>query len=304
MRIALTGATGFVGGAVLETLLGKGIGVTALARRPPPEPAPPGVRFVAGNLASSAALDRLVADADAVIHVAGLVRTLDPAAFKAVNVDGTRALAETATRHGVRRMVFVSSLAAREPQLSRYGASKRQAEEVVRSSGLHWTIVRPPAVYGPRDAEMLELFRLAARFGVVPVPPAGRASLIHVGDLARLLVALVGAAPDPAMMEPDDGTAGGHTHGALARMIGRAVGRRRVFAPAVPAVALRLAAGIDERVRGQAARLTGDRARYMAHPDWVADPAARPPRALWQPRIGAEEGLAATARWYWDAGWL
>src|SRR5690606_41705593 len=114
---------------------------------------------------------------------------------------------------GVRGFGFVSSLAGGEPGLSRYGQSKRDAEEVVRASGLDWTIVRPPAIYGPRDRESLELFK-AARWGVVPMPPPGRASSVHVHDLARLLLDLVpgSAGLSQMILEPHDGRPGGWSH--------------------------------------------------------------------------------------------
>jgi nucleoside-diphosphate-sugar epimerase len=157
-------------------------------------------------------------------------------------------------------------------------------------------IVRPPAIYGPRDTEMLELFRAAARVGVVPVP-AGRASLLHVDDLARLLLALVPAGvASGQVLAPDDGRDGGWAHGEMARAIGVAVGRR-VRVITVPGWALRLGARVDRLVRGGGAKLTPDRAAYMAHPDWVVDPGLRPDPGLWRAEI-------ATAAWYRAAGWL
>src|SRR5690606_636910 len=139
-------------------------------------PACEGVEWVPGDLADRAALARLVAGADAVLHIAGVVNTPDPTGFHLGNVAGTEAVIEAAEAAGVRRLVFVSSLAAREPGLSAYGKSKRHAEEVVQTSGLDWTVVRPPAIYGPRDREILELFK-AARWGVVPMPSEGSASI-------------------------------------------------------------------------------------------------------------------------------
>jgi nucleoside-diphosphate-sugar epimerase len=111
-----------------------------------------------------------MAGTEAVIHVAGLVNTTDPDEFERANVLGTMNMIEAARAAGVPRFIFVSSLSAREPELSAYGASKARAEMLIKASGLDWTIIRPPAVYGPRDAEMFELFR-AAKWGVVPVPP-------------------------------------------------------------------------------------------------------------------------------------
>jgi nucleoside-diphosphate-sugar epimerase len=204
----------------------------------------------------------------------------------------------------VPRFVVVSSLAAREAALSAYGTSKARAERLVRAAALDWTIVRPPAVYGPHDREMFELFR-AAKWGVVPMPGHGRASMIHVEDLARLLLAL--APPNEAvshqLFEPDDGTPGGWDHHAFALAVGAAVGRR----PRVLHVSRGLmerAAKADMWLRKGNAKLTLDRVGYMTHPDWVASEAAAPPTDLWHPQIETREGLAATARWYREAGWL
>lgn len=299
MIVAVTGATGFVGGHLLAALLRQEHRIRALTRRAQPPRA--GVTWVEGALDRPTALARLLAGADAVIHVAGVVNAADRQGFAAGNIAGTAAVLETASAAGVRRFVHVSSLAAREPALSDYGWSKAEAERLVAASSLDWTIVRPPAVYGPGDTEMLELFRVA-RTGVVPMPAGGRASLIHAEDLARLLAAL--ARPSNAgtrVLEPDDGRTDGWSHVALARAIGRAVGRRVLVLP-VPAPALRLAARLDRLVRGDKAKLTPDRARYMAHPDWVSR--QRPDAVLWQPAIPTPEGLAATAAAYRAAGLL
>jgi nucleoside-diphosphate-sugar epimerase len=303
MTIAVTGATGFVGQALLDAAARARVPLRALTRRP--QDKREGVAWVAGGLSDRGALNELVQGASAVIHVAGLTNTPDPRQFEQANVAGTLALLDAAREAGVGRFVFVSSLSAREPALSAYGASKARAEEHVTASGLDWSIVRPPAVYGPRDRDMFELFR-AAKFGVVPMPPRGRASLIHVDDLAECLLALVpgGAGVSGTCFEPDDGRRGGYGHSELAQAIGRAVGRERVFAPHLPGGALSLAARVDRLLRGDRARLTPDRVGYMCHPDWVAQPDRSVPVPVWRPRIGGEEGLTATAQWYHAAGWL
>jgi nucleoside-diphosphate-sugar epimerase len=302
VTIAVTGGTGFVGQALLDAAAEQGQGLRALARKPQAPRA--GVEWVAGDLGDAAALAALVKGAEAVIHVAGLTTAPDAAGFEAGNVAGTLNLVEAALAAGVPRFVLVSSLSAREPELSLYGKSKAKAEQVVKASGLDWTIVRPPAVYGPRDDGMFELFR-AARWGVVPMPAEGKASLIHAEDLARLLLALVpgGEAVTHRTFEPDDGKSSGWAHYDLARAIGWAVGRR----PWVLGLSPRLmgwAARGDMLLRGARAKLTLDRVGYMNHPDWVASPEAQVPGTLWHPQVETREGLRATALWYREKGWL
>ena len=303
--VAITGATGFVGQALLDRagLDRAGGEIRALTRRE--QPARNGVEWVAGDLANKAALKRLVTGAEAVIHVAGVVNAADAAGFEAGNVSGTLGVIEAAVAAGVPRIVHVSSLSAREPALSAYGASKARAEKLVRASGLDWTIVRPPAIYGPRDTEMFELFRIA-RWGLMPMPPReGRASLIHVDDLARLLLALVPGGEDLShqIFEPDDGKPDGWSHYELARAIGWAMGRRP-WVVHLSRASLERAARADRMLRGPKAKLTPDRVGYMSHPDWVVSDGASPPAALWKPHIATREGLRATAGWYRDNRWI
>jgi nucleoside-diphosphate-sugar epimerase len=302
--LAITGATGFVGSAVLDEALAQGHQVRALARRD--QPARVGVAWVRGDLSDQPALAALVAGVDAVVHVAGLTNTPDPAQFEIANVTGTANVIAAMAGAGVKRLVFVSSLSARKPELSAYGASKARAEALIEASQLDWTSVRPPAVYGPRDIDMLDLFR-TAKWGVVPLPPGGATSIIHAHDLAELLVALATTSPAPTRhqtYEPDDGREGGWSHKELAAAIGRAIGKPSVFAPHLPRVVLDAAAAADRLVRGPKAKLTADRVGYMAHPNWVARFDRKPPPGLWQPKIGGEEGLKATAEWYTREGWL
>jgi len=302
--LALTGGSGFVGQAVLDVLGERNLPAEALVRRVT-EHEHSRVEWVMGELADKPALDHLVAGTRGVIHIAGLTNTPDPSRFAAANVEGTANLIAASKQAGVKRFVFVSSLAAREPALSAYGASKAEAEKLVEQSGLDWTIVRPPAVYGPRDADMFELFR-SARFGFVPLPPGGATSIIHVADLARLLVDLIDAQPALVrrrVFEPDDAREGGWSHKELAAAIGQAVGKR-VFAPHLPRAVLQGAAGVDRLFRGHGARLTHDRVGYMCHPNWVVRSDRKVPESVWLPQIGGPEGLKSTADWYRREGWL
>lgn len=295
MRVALTGATGFVGAATLARLVEAGHEVRALTRRE--QPPQPSVMWIAGSLEDEAALIELCEGCDAVIHVAGVVGARDRATFERGNVDGTRNMLAAANSAGVTRFVHVSSLAAREPQLSLYCGSKRGAEDLVTTSALDWTVVRPPAVYGPGDSEMIDAYRAAGR-GFAPMPPKGRLSLIHVDDLARLLVALLPKGTASGLiLEPDDGHENGWSHAEYARMIGAAMGRKPIVVH-MPGVLLKLAAIGDETMRGEKAKLTRDRAHYLVHPDWVANPDNRPDAGLWQAEIESAAGICQTADWY------
>ena len=300
MRLAITGGTGFVGSHLIELALAEGHQVNALTRRP--QEAQAGVIWVEGALDRPESLATLCAGCDAVIHVAGVING-SVEEFRQGNFVGTQNMLAAAKDAGISRFVHVSSLSAREPQLSAYGRSKHESEAPVIASAFDWTIIRPPAIYGPRDREMLDLFRFA-RHRFLPLPPGGRISVIHARDLCRLLLACLGS--DLArgrLFEPDDGRENGWSPVEFARAVGRAV-HRRVLALPLPKMLLLAGVRIDRLIRGRRAKLTRDRVNYFCHPDWVAGAHARPPAGLWLPQIPTEEGLAATARWYEAQGWL
>jgi uncharacterized protein YbjT (DUF2867 family) len=301
LKLAVTGATGFVGGRLLELALTAGHQVRALTRRPQSERT--GVTWIEGSLDKPGSLDRLVEGADTVIHVAGVINARDAAGFEAGNVTGTAAMIAAAEKDGIKRFVHVSSLAAREPKLSTYGATKAGAEALVAASSIPSAIVRPPAVYGPGDKEMLELFRMAKR-GFVLLPPHGRLSVIHADDLSRLLLALADpSAPKGLLVEPDDGRHRGWSHKEFGRALGKALGRK-VLTFSTPRPILHLGTHIDRLVRRDKAKLTADRVAYFCHPDWMVDPGRGAPEKLWRPKVDTEQGLADTARWYRQQGWL
>jgi uncharacterized protein YbjT (DUF2867 family) len=298
----MTGATGFVGGATMRDAVAAGWYVRALTRRP--QPARDGVTWVAGALDDKDSLAEMAKGSDVVMHIAGVVNVPTRAAFEAGNATATANVVDAARGAGVTRFIHVSSLAAREPGISNYGWSKERAEAVVVASGLDWTIVRPPAVFGPGDTEMLDLFRMARR-GIALVP-SGRMSAIYVDELARLLVTLAAdrGASIGQIYEPDDGKPTGWSHRGFARAVARAVGRQRLSTVATPALLLRAGGRLDKLVRRSRAKLTPDRARYIAHPDWVATEGACPPAALWRPERDTDDALAETVRWYRREGWL
>jgi dihydroflavonol-4-reductase len=306
----------------VEALATRGDSVVALVRRP--ERADRlralGCRLVPGALDDEAATLAVADGADVVFHVAGCVAARSEAEFLRVNRDGAARAARAAARAGVARFVLVSSLAVTGPSrpgqavdeasgpgpVTAYGRSKKAGEEAVRASGVPFTILRPPAVYGPRDRAFLPLFRAAAR-GLVPLLGDGAQAitLVHAADLARALVA---AAVSDATVA---GTYhAGHpvpvTQRALADAMGRAVGRRvrclRLPAPLVRGVLG--AAGAVARTLGRAPLLDGDKANELLAPGWVCSSEALRRDAGWTAEIPLDRGLAKTARACREAGWL
>jgi uncharacterized protein YbjT (DUF2867 family) len=299
--LAVTGGTGFVGGHLLQAALQQGYDVRALTRgwKPPEDE----IAWVDGALDRPESLVKLAAGADAVIHIAGLINAPTREGFETVNVGGTAAMIDAARKAGVRRFIHISSLAAREPELSSYGWSKSKSERLVASSGLDWTIIRPPAIYGPGDRETFELFKMARR-GLVALPPRGRFSIIHVEDLCRLILALLDE-PDSwsETYEPDDGRENGWDNRHFARTLGRIFGKRAATL-SMPKVVLGFASVLDRLFRRSGAKLTPDRVGYFCHPDWVVAAEKRPPERFWKPEVRTPTGLMETAHWYQAEGWL
>ncbi len=301
--VALTGATGFIGAALLAHLVDGGWRVRALCRpraaRVPPQL--PGVEWLSGDLDDSPALNALVAGTDAVIHCAGAVRGARRVDFDRVNVHGTDRLARAAARLPLApRFLLLSSLAARMPELSHYAASKRQGETALEAvpEKLRWTILRPPAVYGPGDRELMPLFRCIANgFAPVPAGPPGRFSLLHVDDLATAVLRWLEADTGYGeTFEVDDGRSGGYDWNTVVTLAGRALrvggSVRRV---PIPRSLLGLAAWANlgtSGLLGYAPMLTPGKARELTHPDWLCDSRPFALATGWRPIIDLEPGLA------------
>jgi nucleoside-diphosphate-sugar epimerase len=299
--LAITGGTGFVGAEVLHQAIKAGWSVKALTRRPQTEQ--PHITWINGTLDDQQALQTLCIGADAIIHIAGVTNTPDRSGFINGNVTGTQNIVTAAIAAGVKRFIHVSSLSAREPQLSDYGWSKLEGERCVTDSVLDWTIIRPPGVFGPGDVDHLDLFK-SAKWGIIPLPPKGQISEVYVRDLAQLLLALPHA-PETIRQsyDADDGKTGGWTHEEFAQAIARAMGKKAVPLH-LPAIIVKLGARLDRILRKDQAKLTPDRASYLCHPNWAIDPQRRPPATVWTPATDTHGALAETVAAYKKIGWL
>lgn len=303
--LAVTGATGFIGQRICRHLHGAGYAVRALARSPQRADRlrAAGVELIEGALSDGAALDRLVEGAAGVVHCAGAVRGATRAAFDRVNVEGTQHLIDAMRRATpTPRLLALSSLAAREPALSHYAASKHAMERVIAASGLDdWLILRPPAVYGPGDRELLPVFKLMAHgFALVPGRTTARFSMVFVDDLADAVASWAASTRRHAgTYTLDDGRAGGYDWNDVATAVGELCDRR-VRLVQVPAAVLNTLAATNRalaRVFGYSPMLTPEKLRELRHDDWVCESGPLTEAIGWRPRVTLAEGLRRTPGW-------
>jgi nucleoside-diphosphate-sugar epimerase len=305
--VAVTGATGFLGRHLVAALAEDGWRVRVLARRDPVHPLWRGFQpeAVIGALEDEAALARLCDGVQAVVHAAGLVKASGAPEFQAINALGVRHVAR-ALPPGA-RLVLISSLAAREPQLSPYAASKRAGEDAAREIlGGRTTVARPTAIYGPGDQATLPLLRAAASSPVLPVfDPTARVTLVHVEDVARQIAWMTATPPGDGPFAVCDARPEGYGWPELMSAAAQACGRRprlvRIPEGLVGPVAA--AASLLQRMVGETPMLTAAKARELLHHDWSVS-VAEMPRGAPAPRFDLRAGLEDTVKWYRRSGLL
>lgn len=326
MIAAVTGATGFIGSHVVDALLARGFEVRALIR------ASSNLRWVKDTAAHLVVADiydpdslrPLVENADLVFHVAGVVKARTDEEYHRGNVTATESMLSATRRFAphVRRFVQVSSGTASGPAasldrpvreddpchpLTRYGISKRKGEETVMAErDVPWTIVRPPAMYGPRDTEVLLVFQtLAKGLNAMIGFDDKRVSLSHCDDLVRGL--LLAAESDRAIGEIYHiSSERFYSWPEVGAVVGRALGRS-VHALRIPHAVVYSLAAVSEligRIQGKAVTLNLEKARDITQPYWIFDVEKAKRDLGYRQEVSLEEGIASTIAWYRSMGWL
>lgn len=328
MTILVTGATGFLGSHVAEQLSVRGQKVRALVRGSSDTSflkALDRVEFVEGSIGEPATLAAAVTGVDAVIHVAGVGEAKRPEVFHETNAVGTANMIAATADHapGIRRFVLVSSLGAMGPSeggeplapdatphpVTHYGRSKLAGERAALAlkARVPVTIIRPPAIYGPRDAKVLAFFK-AVRSGILPQLGSSdrKLSMVYGADCATACIAAIDAdVRSGSAYYVEDGER--YRFGDLVEYIEAALDTRARIRLKIPSSVVRGVAWANElrgKVTGKAVLLTRDKCKELFAPNWVCDASPTRTDLNWTPSVTFGEGARLTADWYRAAGWL
>jgi 2-alkyl-3-oxoalkanoate reductase len=327
MKVLVTGGSGFLGSHVAEQFSAAGHTVVALVRKSSNRKflsTLSRVELAEGSVEDRASIDRAMAGVDAVIHSAGLVKARTEAEFFSCNTEGTVNLLESALAHApnLRRFVHISSLEACGPSLdgrpvpldqeqpvTTYGRSKLAAEKAVlaRKDRLPVAILRPAAIYGPRDVEFLEAFRAARRR---QYPVIGDGTMLgcytYGPDCAKAcLQAVLEHVPSGNVYFVDDGEPLSMAR-AWGELVHEVLDTRPLLRFGVPFPLFRLASyGVEAygKVRGKAVMLTREKVSMLRH-NWICESEKTRADLKWAPEVSFREGLERTAKWYTENGWL
>lgn len=320
MKALVTGATGFIGSHLADALVKEGFTVTCLVRNTSDLSylEDLNVRLVKGDCVRKESLYEAVEGVDYIFHLAGLTKACRETDFIEANVEGTRNILKAVLEknRGIKRFVYMSSLAAAGPSgngsplteecpaapVSFYGRSKLEGEKLVMGQRLEIpvAVIRPPAVYGPRDKDMLVFFKML-RSGIAPVWGKSIYSFIYIEDLIRgiLLTALEKNA-EGEIFFMSDGVI--YSSDDVIDAIADAVHKQPVRLK-IPRCVMSLAGLISER-SGKSSIINADKIRELKHPAWVCDASKAAERLNFMPHVKIKEGARWTADWYRIHRWL
>lgn len=294
--VFITGATGFIGRRLVATLLEQGFSVRVMVRpdKKTDSRVPEACEQIPVGLTDVDKLSDIVADSGAVIYCAGSVRGRNPADFAVANIQGVKAMLDALERVAeTPHMLLLSSLAASRPQLSDYAHSKYQGEQLLQGKPLlPWTILRPPAVYGPGDREMLPVLKMIRRGLLAHAGPRDQhLSLLHVDDLANAVVSWLSVSQQCSnkTYAIDDGTSGGYDWPA----IGEAVSDGKPRMLKLPRLLLDITARtnlLTSMLLGYAPMLTPGKVRELVQADWLCDNSDFTEVSGWKPQLDLKQG--------------
>lgn len=309
MTVALTGATGFVGKALLKRLLDEGYHVKTLIRRDN-LPDHKNLTKMRGDLTDPDALQALCDGVSSVIHCAGLTKALRREDMIKVNENGTKAIVRAAQAAGVNRFLYISSLAARAPEVSIYAQSKRDGERAFDTitDDMGWDILRPPAVYGPGDTQVLTFFKMIKnRLALIAGPKHARISMIYIDDLVDAIYAWlaskdatqdvyeIAGADDTGFLWEEIIDKGANTLG---------MNPVKIHLPRFMTYLVGYAGGASGYLTRRPPLLSPDKIGELLHNDWTVRETKFETRFDWAPKINLDKGFGQTVDWYYQQGWL
>jgi nucleoside-diphosphate-sugar epimerase len=331
MRILVSGASGFIGSGLVQALAASGHEVLALMRPSASAPYLKGVPFtrITGDILDADSLQRACREVDAVFHLAGLTAARNREEFFKFNAEGTKNLAQAAAAAGVRKFVFVSSLAASgpsvslapkteaEPELpvSMYGESKLRGELYLDELKglLPYVVIRPPMVYGPRDRNVYLFFKSIQK-NWLPILPARRTtghkyySAIHVDDLIQVLIAGLDAPASAFVSGERFHVSDGQIY-TYERMMGiisseLKVNPIKVRLPGSLVSALATGGTIAGKILNRSLPLNRDKLNELVPDYWICSTQKALDQLTYRPRYTLETGIPQTVAWYKVNGWL
>ena len=324
MKALITGASGFIGSHLAEELLKRGYEVACIVRKTSDLKWLSGfdIKLINGDCADKDSLNNCVKGYDYVFHLAGLTKTNCKEDFYSVNTKGTENLIEAVVKNNseVKRFVYLSSLSAFGPKVnanlpnekdnplpvSDYGKSKLRGEKAVLgcSDRIPISILRPSAVYGPRDKELFLFFKLIKR-GIMPYWGDGQTSLVYVDDLINAII--LSAEKESAVGRTyfiSDGIV--YSNNEIINEIASAL-NVKVFMIKLPKPILLpigfLSDGIS-KIMGKSTMVNSDKIKELMHTDWICDITKAKDDLCFQPRVGIKKGIKWTADWYKIHRWL
>jgi nucleoside-diphosphate-sugar epimerase len=321
MKALVTGATGFIGSHLASELVKREFEVTCLIRKTSDLRwlKDPGLNFVYGDCNEKDFLRQLPSDFDYIFHLAGLTKAKKEEDFFVTNVNGTENLLGFFSRNtsGIKRFIYMSSLAAAGPSrdgipldetapprpVSAYGKSKLEGERVAAGykDKLPVSIIRPPAVYGPRDRDFFLFYRMIKR-GFYPYWGKCYYSLLYVDDLVHGLIAAAeaGEAEGKTYFLTDSRI---YSNDEIVFEIMEAMGTRALRI-GIPSSAMKLLAKISEKLADGASIINLDKLREIRHNHWTCDSKKAEHELGFIPRVTIKEGIKWTADWYKTHKWL